>query len=332
MKFRYLILSLMLLIPNLSIGSPYRLAFGSCNKQEYNQDLWSDVIQAKPAMFMWIGDAIYGNGKDAKSIEESFLSLYNHPQYRKFRTAIPVVGSWDDHDYGLNNSGAENPIKKEVQQLYLNFIGEPPTSSRRTQEGLYTSYDINHEGLKIKMILLDTRYFRGKPMMKLRGSPAERKSEMLGETQWKWLEQILDDSQADLHLVVSGTSVLSPHIPQSEQWENFPQEMDRLFRAIQKRKTKNVVFLTGDRHFAGVIERKVNGISYIELMSSGMNFGVRRFVPKPVIQALYKGRSWFDPHVGILDITKHEKEIEVQYRNLSVGPIMRDRYSLRMPY
>ncbi|MBX9768426.1 MAG: alkaline phosphatase family protein [Bdellovibrionales bacterium] len=320
---RFLFLSLLVLYSEISISAPYRLAFGSCNKQEGDQEIWLDLVQAKPAMYMWIGDAVYANAVDAKQLESSYLKLFNHPNYVKMRTSIPVIGVWDDHDYGRNNSGAENPIKKQSQQIFLNFLGEQLASARRHQEGVYASYDVVHEGLKIKMILLDTRYFRGKPFQK--------NSEFLGEAQWAWLGEVLDHSKADLHLIVSGISVLSGRLPRSEQWENFPADMTRLFSAIQKRKTKNVVFLTGDRHFAGVIERKVNGVPYVELMSSGINHDVVKGAPRAVMHGIYKGKAWFDKHIGILDISKNEREIEIQFRNLSIGQVMRDRYALKLP-
>lgn len=320
---RFLFLLLLVLYSENSISAPYRLAFGSCNKQDGNQDIWLDLVQAKPAMFMWIGDAVYTDGRVAKEMERSYLDLFNHPNYVRARTQVPIIGVWDDHDYGRNNSGAENPIKKEAQQIFLNFLGEQMGSARRTQEGVYASYDVVHEGIKIKLILLDTRYFRGKANQKT--------SEFLGEAQWTWFEDVLDKSQADLHLIVSGTSVLSGKLPASEQWENFPDEMARLFAVIQKRKAKNVVFLTGDRHFAGVIERKVSGASYVEIMSSGINHDVIRGAPRAFMSRIYKGQAWFDKHIGILDISKAEKEIEIRFRNLSVGQVMRDRYTLRLP-
>jgi alkaline phosphatase D len=319
---RFLFLSLLMVLPELSTAAPYRLAFGSCNKQDGNQDIWNDLVHAKPAMFMWIGDSVYADATDSKHLEAQYNKLYDHPNYRKMRAAIPLIGIWDDHDYGRNNSGVENPIKKQAQQIFLNFIGEQASSNRRQQEGLYTTYDVNHDGLKIKVIMLDTRYFRGKPFQK--------DSDMLGAAQWTWFENVLDHTNADLHLIVSGISVLSGKLPRSEQWENFPKDMTRLFETIQKRKTKNVVFLTGDRHFAGVLQRKVNGFPYVELMSSGINHDVKPGIPRKFMSNMYGGMAWFDKHIGLLDIARNGKEIEINYRNLLVGSAIRDRFYMKL--
>ena len=305
-----------------SWAEAYRLAFGSCNKQNGNQDIWLDLVRAKPQMFMWIGDSVYANATDPKKLEAEYAKLLTHPNYARARASIPMIGIWDDHDYGKNNSGAENPIKKEAQQIFLNFLGEQGASSRRRQEGLYASHDIVHDGVKVKIILLETRYFRT--------SPAQKQSQLLGQEQWAWFERVLAESDANVHFVVSGISVLSSVLPASEQWENFPEDMSRLFRAVQKYKTKNVVFLTGDRHFAGVIERKINAISYVELMSSGINHHVLPGPPRAVMHSIYKGLAWFDKHIGLLDIERNGEHVEIHFRNLLRGDIIRNRYSLKL--
>jgi alkaline phosphatase D len=36
-----------------------RFAFGSCNKQYENQNLWVDMISQRPELFIWGGDNAY---------------------------------------------------------------------------------------------------------------------------------------------------------------------------------------------------------------------------------------------------------------------------------
>ena len=35
-----------------------------------------------------------------------------------------MIATWDDHDYCVNDGGAENPVKNESKQLMLDFFGE----------------------------------------------------------------------------------------------------------------------------------------------------------------------------------------------------------------
>lgn len=79
--------------------------------------------------------------------------------YTRLRESpVKIVGTWDDHDSGINNSGKDNPFKNEIRQLFLDYMDEPKDSIRRTQEGgMYTSYYLDDKKL-IKLILLDNRY------------------------------------------------------------------------------------------------------------------------------------------------------------------------------
>lgn len=60
------------------------------------------------------------------------------------RGQFPIIGVWDDHDYGLNDQGKHFKNKHIQKQMYLDFIQEPLESQRRTEvyEGLYQDYTI----------------------------------------------------------------------------------------------------------------------------------------------------------------------------------------------
>ena len=85
---------------------------------------------------------------------------------------MPLVATWDDHDYGWNNSGAAYSMKKEARQIFCDFFSEPANSPRRRQpDGIYTSYIYGPVGQRTQIVLLDGRYER-------------TDSRMLGEPQW----------------------------------------------------------------------------------------------------------------------------------------------------
>lgn len=75
---------------------------------------------------------------------------------------MPIIGVWDDHDYGINNGGNTNTRKDIMKQIYLNFIKEPLNTARRLEKdtGIYQDYIItdSKSNIKIIIILLDVRY------------------------------------------------------------------------------------------------------------------------------------------------------------------------------
>ncbi|MFN8369201.1 MAG: alkaline phosphatase D family protein [Bacteriovoracaceae bacterium] len=252
--------------PVLSTLSPnaFLIAFGSCNQHNYPQPLWKVINDIKPNVFVWTGDIVYA---DASSEKDSRLAEYlniqkNIPDYVQLRSQAKVIGVWDDHDFGINNGGKVNPVKKMYQRLVLDFLDEPKNSPRRKQNGIYTSYKFTHLNEEIKVILLDGRFNRDDPGLN---------SDVLGKEQWSWLEHELKSSKAKVNIIVSGIQVLPNQHP-FERWGDFPKAKDKLFNLIKSSKAKGVFFLSGDRHFAEISRLNVTGIEYplIDVTSSGM--------------------------------------------------------------
>lgn len=287
-----------------------RFIFGSCNDQNGPQTLWSSVIQAQPEAYLWLGDNIYADAKDPEVLKQKYRQLLNAPEYQALRDNIPVYGTWDDHDYGLNNSDKTNPIKVASQQLFLDFIGEPANSPRRLQEGIYQAVTFGKGPQQIKIIFLDTRYHQDPTSVP--------HADMLGDEQWAWLEHELQSSGSAMTWIASSISVLSPDIPKVEGWATHPESKKRLLALLKHYSgiSGPYLFLTGDRHFSGYLKAKEDGIVYHEVMASGINKSLSWFL-KPVMSEVYGGNLWYDPHVGVLDI--NWSTMSINFSNLTTG-------------
>ncbi len=228
-----------------------RIAFGSCAKQDQPQPIWEAIVETRPQLFVFLGDNIYGDTQDMEVMRAKYKLLSDQPGFHKLRETCPVVGTWDDHDLGANDAGAEYPMKKESQQVFLDFFRVPKDDPRRTQEGVYASHMYGPAGKRVQLILLDARYFRSplKPGFKP-GEPGEgargvyvpntdSDATVLGETQWKWLAEQLK-IPAVLRIIGSGVQVVADEHG-SEMWGNFPRERLRLLRLIRESKAEGVV-------------------------------------------------------------------------------------------
>ena len=54
------------------------------------------------------------------------------------------MGTWDDHDIGMNDGDSTFDIKSESQIEFLDFIGEPADSARRAQGGVYGLHELDY--------------------------------------------------------------------------------------------------------------------------------------------------------------------------------------------
>ncbi len=250
------------------------IAFGSCNKVHMPQNIWADVLANQPDLWIWLGDIVYADTSDARALAAHYKRLKTHPEYRKLRDKVPVIGIYDDHDYGANDAGKGMPNKRAAQRYLLDFLDVPYSAPVRKREGAYQAYLFGKPPRQIKIIVLDTRYFRDTLLPDL--SPDRRyfpnlEGDLLGETQWAWLERELTHSPAQLHLLVSSIQVLSDEHGH-EKWGNFPNARRRLLQLLVKTQPANLLILSGDRHMAEISRMDLKGLPYplYDFCSSGL--------------------------------------------------------------
>lgn len=270
-----------------SISDVKRFAFATCSKQYLPQPLWPELIKERPDLFIWGGDNVYVNDPDPDKIKAAYELQNMNSDFKIFRNITPIIGTWDDHDYTDDNANGHYVFKDLSQKYFLDFFQEPKNSPRRSRKGIYTSYNIKSHGRDIKIILLDTRYFKD----------VEKNAKLLGSEQWKWLENELNESKAKLTFIVAGFPVLAIDMPMSVEWADYNSEKARLLKLLSKNSSHPVMFLTGDKHF-GSIYRGAN--DYVELMSSGMTHTAKQAL-RPYIRSKFSNYV-FDLHYAMVEI------------------------------
>ena len=89
------------------IGNEFVISFGSCNNQNLSNDLWKEIEKNEPDLFLWGGDIIYADDQDIDDMKKAYTLQKNNPVYANFKKNVMIMGTWDDHDYGLNDGGRE---------------------------------------------------------------------------------------------------------------------------------------------------------------------------------------------------------------------------------
>ena len=269
------------LVPHTN--TDFSIAFGSGNNQKKDNPFWDAIIKKQPNIWIWGGDNIYCDTEDMNTLAKCYAVQKNKPDYQNFIKHVETIGMWDDHDYAMNDGGAEYPQKEASQQLFLDFLDVPKTDSRRQQKGTYYSKTYTVGNHKIKVILLDTRYFRT-PLTKDNDTKKRYKPNtygqgtMLGETQWKWLKKELENSDADYNVINSSIQFLS-YKHGYEAWGTMPHEVAKLEELIVNSKAKGVFILSGDRHISEVSSKQIGESKYelIDFTSSGLTHAYYKF-------------------------------------------------------
>ncbi len=289
----------------LNVSSDTKIGFGSCLDQRYPQKIWKPISLEKIDKFIFLGDNVYGDvpSGDTKYLVKAYkLQAKRLPRWLNDLEKLAI---WDDHDYGKNDGGSEYEYKRLSQEIFMDFWDVPSSDPRRNREGTYFSKDYIIEKNKIKVIGLDTRYFRSN----LLGSRTNRQpnndlnSSILGKSQWSWLENELNDPKTEIFIILSSIQVL-PTEHGYEKWSNFPHEREKFINLLQHK--KNVLILSGDRHRGAIYKHN----KIIEMTASSMN--------KPgssdnETDKLMQGRIHKEINYGILVIK--EDTLDIQLKN-----------------
>lgn len=252
------------------------VTFGSCSRHDEKQPLWKSIAEEEPDLWIWSGDNIYGDTEDMSVLEGKYARQLMHPAYQRFIERVPIIGTWDDHDYGVNDGGKNYPKKKESRDLMFEFLRVPKENPAWGREGAYQSYVYGSGDEKVKIILLDARYFRDDPKRTTAPrSYVPSTGDILGEEQWNWFEKQLMESQAKLNIVVSGIQMI-PEEHNYEKWANFPLSRDRLFNLIRSSKS-NTVLISGDRHIGEISAIPLGDKTIHEITSSGLTHSYDSF-------------------------------------------------------
>ena len=124
---------LSILVTVVSIGTPAlaqvelpgseisRIAFGSCAKHWQPQPIWDAVIGQAPDLWLFLGDNIYGDtdGKTAWLVSKGQLAgewnrLADKPEFQRARSRIPMMATWDNHDYGSHAGGVKARVNRST--------------------------------------------------------------------------------------------------------------------------------------------------------------------------------------------------------------------------
>ena len=319
----------------LPTGTVTRIAFGSCAKQWEPQPIWNTVASARPDLFLFTGDAIYGDWHGdkpftptAESLQADWGRLAAIPEFAAIRKQVPFMATWDNHDYGSHNGGVEFALKEMTKQQFLGFFGEPEDSTRRQTPGIYDARIFGPEGRRVQVILLDTRFFRGPFKLDLR-STQERKAigkvgkylpnddkavTLLGDTQWRWLEQQLKQP-AELRLIVSSTQIVANEKGMDE-WGAFPHERQRLFDLIKTTRATGVLLLSGNVHYTELSKTDEGDYPLYDFTASGMTHVTPAYASAP--NAYRVAGPFVEHNVGLVEINWEAPDPVVRLRALGV--------------
>lgn len=259
----------------------FTAAFGSCfyvNEAAYDrpEDTWGiyggeyeifDAIHAAdPDMMLWLGDNTYFREVDWGS-RAGMAYRYAHdrsaiPQLAPLLANVAHYATWDDHDFGPNNSDRTFPLRADALELFQLFWANP-SYGQPDLPGVFTQF----QWADVEFFTVDDRYHRDS-----NNAPEETRV-IYGREQLEWLLQALASSRAPFKIVASGGQMVNPHSPY-EAFLHAPTEYEWFFGELESRGIEGVVFVAGDRHHGELLRlERAGSYPLYELTTSPLTAG-----------------------------------------------------------
>lgn len=263
-----------------------RIAVASCRSQEDAAPILDAMMERRPDLFLYIGDNVYGDvwsfSSDMEELFQAYSELSEQDDFQRLASAVPIMATWDDHDYGLNDAGGAYYGKYGSEAIFETYWGmEDHVIADR--DGVYYSQMFGPAGRRVQIIMLDTRFFRTEltrtPRRNAPGIeryvPSEAPDQdMLGAEQWDWLESELQ-VPADLRILVSSVQVLAD-AHGWEAWKQLPLSQARLFETLDSSGAEGVILVSGDRHLAALYRQDdIAAYPLYEMTASSLNRSIR---------------------------------------------------------
>ncbi len=242
----------------------FRIALGSCvyvNDTPYDRagspygggyEIFDAIADTDPQLMLWLGDNTYFREPDVGS-PANMAYRYAHdrrlPEMQRLLASTAHYATWDDHDYGPNDSNRSFIFGSTARQLFEAYWANPSYGMPDTP-GVFTHFAWGD----VEFFVTDGRSHRAAD-----SAPDGPDKPMLGDAQLAWLLDALSASYATFKIVVVGTQVLNDH-SSYEGYDDYDHERQRLFQGLLDRGIEGVVFLSGDRHHTEVLRTDLPGM------------------------------------------------------------------------
>ncbi|PHR96101.1 MAG: hypothetical protein COA78_29155 [Blastopirellula sp.] len=219
-------------VPHQPVEFDYLFASCVSLKVSKDQKAWDAVLKHDYDFQMFHGDNVYADSTSHSVLWGHHMEQRNIGNFAETLTRAPTFATWDDHDYGPNDSDGSATGKEDSLRLFKDVWSNPSYGLPDAAGVFYTFMWGN-----VQYFVLDNRYHRTD-----KGSGAN--NTQLGVKQREWLLDGLKKSRAPFKVILSGGSIQRG----SEKWAEYEVEFKTIMNFIRDNKIYGVMFQGGDVH------------------------------------------------------------------------------------
>jgi alkaline phosphatase D len=233
--------------------------------------IFRTIAAMKPDLMIWLGDNVYLREPDFGSVaamKRRYALSREEPALQPLLGTARHYATWDDHDFGSNDSIWVNRFATESLEIFKRYWANP-TYGTRDIPGVFGQFSWGD----VDFFLLDDRFYRTPERL-----PESPDKTMLGKEQLRWLQHSLYYSRAPFKVVANGSQVLNSNSV-NESFAHYPEEKE-LVDFVVRHRIRGVLFLSGDRHMTELLRVTPDGFYPLyDFTSSPLTAGLTSTVP-----------------------------------------------------
>ena len=288
--------------------TPATIAFASCAyEDEGSAGVWYELKRRNPDALVLLGDTPYIDRTDLSWQRKRYREFATFPSFAELAAVVPIYATWDDHDFGRNDTDGTMPKKENSRRAFLEYRPVGPVG--QDNKGIYTRFRIG----AIEVFLLDARWFAGTES----SSFDESKKTLLGAEQWKWFKAALAESDAPFKIIATGMIFNGAVRPfKTDYWAHYPHELDALYALVGELSAEGVVLVGGDIHRHRIVRHG---------SKSAAGYDLVEFISSPVHHSIIASAN--APHPGLLmDMGVGHMYLELEAVDLDKDPALVSRF------
>jgi alkaline phosphatase D len=225
----------------------FSFAFASCAATGSNHEVFIAISNADPLFFLHLGDMHYRNinQNDQDLYRDAYNQVFAQPRQAALYRSRPIAYTWDDHDYGSNNSDVTSPSREAARLTYREYVPHYPLPAGDGDAAIYQAFTIG----RVRFVLTDLRSERSP-----QSEPDSSAKTMMGIAQKAWFKNELLAAKGNFPLIVWACSMPWIDAPEagSDAWGGYSSERRELANFIGDNQIPPILIVSGDAHMVAI--------------------------------------------------------------------------------